>query len=192
MVDVYRKAEASEGLASRGAVLGVAVRVEGHHLGSSVSMFSIRCTTLCTVQSSWKVMTTLALRKKKSLLVKKKPAHPNNEEEDSAKQWEQKLLKSTRIRIPINYYQFSLNVHQLLSILINYDHFSLIMINFHQLLSIFINYDHFSLIMINFHQLWSIFINYDQGLRLGQIVSVQDPDLDSGEASGKTQWTGNW
>ena len=129
---------------------------------------------------------------KKSLLVKKNPAHPNNEEEDSAKQWEQKLLKSTRIRIPINYYQFSLNVHQLLSILINYDHFSLIMINFHQLLSIFINYDHFSLIMINFHQLWSIFINYDQGLRLGQIVSVQDPDLDSGEASGETQWTGNW
>ena len=52
MVDVYRKAEASEGLASRGAVLGVAVRVEGHHLGSSVSMFSIHCPILCTVQSS--------------------------------------------------------------------------------------------------------------------------------------------
>ena len=141
MVDVYRKAEASEGLASRGAVLGVAVRVEGHHLGSSVSMFSIRCTTLCTVQSSWKVMTTLALRKKKSA---------RKEKSSSPQQWGRGQCQAVRAEAPeIDQDQ---NSHQSLSILIKC---SSIIINFHQLWSLFINYDQFSSIMINFHQLWS-------------------------------------
>ena len=72
LVELYRKAKASQGLASRGPVLGVAVGVQGDHLGSKGEiLWKIIEWNWCLLES----------------------AHPDHKEKDRPKQREQKLLK---------------------------------------------------------------------------------------------------